>query len=141
MSFASINILAVLVAAIAAFIIGFLWHGPVFGKQWIALMEIPQAKIDAMRAQGMSPMMPRMVAAFIQQIIIALVTAHLAAALGLTTALQAILFAIVLWFGFIATTLLNGVLWEERKVSLYLFNNAHQLVNLIVIALIVVLWK
>lgn len=141
MPFASVNLLAVFVAAIAAFTIGFLWHGPVFGKQWIALMEIPQAKIDEMRAKGMGPMVPQMIAGLIQQIVVALVAAHLANALGLTTALQAVLFAIVIWFGFIATVLLNTVLWEQRKISLYLFNNAYQVVSLIVISLIVVLWK
>ncbi|HLD39833.1 MAG TPA: DUF1761 family protein, partial [Candidatus Nanoarchaeia archaeon] len=32
------NYLAVLVAAIAAYVVGFLWYGPVFGKKWMALM-------------------------------------------------------------------------------------------------------
>ena len=33
-----INLAAVLAAALAAFVLGFLWHGPLFGKLWMRLM-------------------------------------------------------------------------------------------------------
>jgi hypothetical protein len=141
MDFSTINMPAVLVAALAAFFVGFMWHGPLFGKQWIKMMGIPKSEIDAMKAKGMGPMMPRMVAALVQQVIVALVVAHLAAVIGLTDAMQAVMFAVVLWLGFIATTLLNMVLWENKKMELYLFNIAYHLVSLVVISLIVVLWR
>jgi hypothetical protein len=136
-----INLLAVLVAAIAAFAVGFLWHGPLFGKQWIALLEIPQSEMDAMRAKGMGPMVPTMIAGFGQQIVVALVMTFLAGALRITGLVPALLLAVFLWLGFIVTTLLNGVLWEKRKMNLYLFTIAYHLVSLIVISLIVVLWR
>lgn len=135
-----VNLAAVLVAAAVAFIIGFLWHGPLFGKQWMTLMEIPQSKVDAMKAQGMGPMVPRMVAAYVQQCVIAFVVSYLATMLAVTDAVSAIYFAVLLWFGFIATVLLNTVLWEERKMNLYLFNVTYHLVTLIAITLVVVLW-
>jgi hypothetical protein len=141
MDFSPINWLAVLVAALAAFVIGFLWHGPVFGKQWIKLMEIPQAKVDEMQAKGMGPMVPHMITSFIEQFVMALVTAHLAAALGITDAMPAVLLAVMLWLGYIVTTLLNTVLWEHRKINLFLFKIVYHLVSLVAIALIVVLWR
>jgi hypothetical protein len=141
MDFSGINFLAVLVAAIAAFIIGFLWHGPLFGRQWIKMMAIPQSEVDAMKAKGMGPMVPRMIAALVQQLIIATVMSHLASALSVSGAMAAVLFAVLLWFGFIATVLLNSVLWENRKMDLYLFNVSYHLVSLVVISLIVVLWR
>lgn len=140
MDISSINWLAVVVAALVAFVIGFMWHGPLFGKQWIAMMVIPQSEVDAMQAKGMGPMIPHMITAFVQQIVIAFVVSHLANALGITGAVPAILFAALLWFGFIATVQLNAVLREKRKLNLYFFNIAYHLVSLIVIALIVVLW-
>ncbi|MEQ1849703.1 MAG: DUF1761 domain-containing protein [Candidatus Peribacteraceae bacterium] len=140
MDFSMVNLAAVLVAAAVAFIIGFLWHGPLFGKQWMTLMEIPQSKVDAMKAQGMGPMVPRMVAAYVQQCVIAFVVSYLATMLAVTDAVSAIYFAVLLWFGFIATVLLNTVLWEERKMNLYLFNVTYHLVTLIAITLVVVLW-
>jgi hypothetical protein len=139
--FASENYVAVFVAAVVAFVIGFLWHGPLFGKQWIALMGIPQAKVDAMRAKGMGPMVPQMIAAVVQQLIIASVISRLATVIGVTGAVQAIVFAIFLWFAFIVTVQLNTVLWENRKMNLYLFTISYHLVSMIAVTLIVVLWR
>ena len=141
MDFFTGNLLAVLVAAVVAFIIGFLWHGPLFGKQWIRLMEIPQSEVDAMQAKGMGPMIPHMAAAFIQQLVIAGVMAHLATALTIVDAAGAIMLAVLLWIGFIVTVQLNGVLWEKRKLNLYFFNITYHLVVLVVVALIVVMWQ
>ena len=141
MDFSSINFLPVLVAAIAAFIIGFLWHGPLFGKQWIRMMGIPRKEVDAMKAKGMGPMVPRMISALIQQIVIALVLSYLATALSITGAAAAVMFAMLLWLGFIVTVQLNTVLWENRKMNLYLFNITYHLVSLVVASLIVVLWR
>lgn len=140
MNFSTINLAPVFVAAIAAFIIGFLWHGPLFGAHWIRLMEIPQSQVDAMKAKGMGPMVPRMIAALFQQCVVAFVVAYLARALSITGAMPAIFLAVVLWLGFVVTTLLNSVLWENRRMALYLFNVAYHLASLIVISLIVSLW-
>ena len=137
----SINIAAVLVAGLAAFAVGFLWHGPLFGKQWLKLKEIPQSEVDAMRVKGMGPMAPHMIAAYIQQVVVAGVIAHLSLALGLNGAGAAVLFAVLLWVGFYVTALLNGVLWERKKPGLYFFEIAYHLVSIIVVTLIVVLWR
>ncbi len=139
--FSTINWLAVLVAAVAAFVIGFLWHGPLFGKQWMAMMEIPQSKIDEMKAKGMGAMAPQMLAAFVQQIVIATAVSWLANALSVTDVTGAVMLGAFLWFSFIASVLLNTVLWEGRKMNLYLFSIAHHLVTLVVVALIIVLWQ
>jgi hypothetical protein len=136
-----ISIPAVLVAALAAFVIGFMWHGPLFGKQWIKLMGIPQAKVEAMQAKGMGPMVPRMIAGYLQQAVIATVISYLAAGLGVVGVVPALTLAVVLWLGFIATVLLNGVLWEERTVSLYLFNVVYHFVSIAAMTLIVVFWQ
>jgi hypothetical protein len=137
----SFNFLAILVAAVAAFVLGFVWHGPLFGKQWMKMMNIPQSEIDAMKARGMGCMVPQMIASFFQQCVTALVIAHLTAALSITDALEAVMFAVLIWLGFIATIHLNTVLWEKRKLDLYFFNITYHLVSLIVMTLIVVAWK
>lgn len=133
------NYLAVLVAAIAAFAIGFLWHGPLFGKQWIKLSGITEKEIE--KAKEEMNMVPYMVVAFVQQVVKAFVVAMFSSMLGIGDALGAVQLAFWAWLGFIATTLLDGVLWEKRTVPLYLFNIAYHLVSLVVIALIVGLWK
>jgi len=141
LDFSSINWLAVLVAAVAAFVIGFLWHGPLFGKQWIKLMGIPKAEVDKMRARGMGPMVPHMIGSFVQQIVIAAVLAYFADALGVAGAGEAVMLGFLVWLGFVATILFNTVLWENRKFNLYLFNVVYHLVSFVVISLIVVQWQ
>ena len=42
----AVNYLAVLAAAIASMVIGFLWYGPLFGKQYMALMKFDNKKLN-----------------------------------------------------------------------------------------------
>ena len=140
MEFPPLNYLAILVAALAAFFIGFMWHGPVFGKVWLKLMNISEKEIEKGKKEMAGKMPVYMISAFLQQVVVASAIALLVSATGVTAAVDGALLAFVCWLGFIATTLLNGVLWEKRTVPLYLFNIAYHFVSLVVITLIVTLW-
>lgn len=35
-----VNYLAILVAAVLSMVLGFLWYGPLFGKEWTKLMGV-----------------------------------------------------------------------------------------------------
>ncbi|MBI4159779.1 DUF1761 domain-containing protein [Candidatus Wolfebacteria bacterium] len=48
-----LNYLAVFTAAVSSMILGFLWHGPLFGKMWITLSGMTQSELDAAKARGM----------------------------------------------------------------------------------------
>ena len=50
----AINWLAVLVAVVAAQVVGFLWYGPLFSKQWMAALGRTQEEV---RAEGPGPAM------------------------------------------------------------------------------------
>jgi hypothetical protein len=139
--FSTLNYGAILVAALAAFFVGFMWHGPVFGKVWVNLMKITPQEMEAGKKDMAKKMPLYMFLAFLQQVVTATVVAILAPVVGVSDAVSAILFAILLWLGFFVTTQLNAVLWEKRSVNLYLFEVAYHLVSLIVIALIIGLWR
>ncbi len=139
--FTTLNYTSIFVAALAAFFIGFLWHGPVFGKAWIKLMKITPSEMVKGRKEMAKKMPLYMLGAFIQQVITAGVIAVFCPLIGVPDAGRAILLAFLLWLGLISTTLLNGVLWEKRTVPLYLFNIVYQFVSLTVITLIVGLWR
>lgn len=132
------NIFPIVVTAVVTFIIGFLWYGPVFGKIWLQLKEIPQTKVDAMRAKGMGPMVPRMFGALVINLITVLVMQFMLTSFAIVTIVPAALLAGLLWLGFIATTLFSAVLWEERKLALYTFDAVYYLVNLKMIAVLLV---
>ena len=132
----SINFLAVLVAAIAAIVLGFLWYGPLFGKTWIKLMGMDKKKMD-------KNMKKKMTKSYVILVITTLVTsyvlAHFVKYLG-TTVSDALQTAFWIWLGFVATIQIGIVLWEGKPWKLYLINASHQLVNLAVMATILALW-
>src|SRR3989338_5211753 len=51
------DVMSVVIAVIASFAFGWLWHGPVFGKLWLKLMKFPSnMKPDAkmmMKSMGL----------------------------------------------------------------------------------------
>lgn len=132
------NYLALLVAAIAAFAVGALWYGPLFGKPWRALMNIPEGA-PGMGSMKMPPMQA-MVGGFIATLVLTFVLSMFIGAFGVTTALGAVVLAVWIWLGFIASVMLNSVFYEGRPWKLYFINASHYLVALVVAALILALW-
>ncbi len=137
-----INYLAVVVAAAASMVIGFLWYGPLFGKPWMALMGITPEKIEAAKAKGGMGKSYALMA--LASLVMSFVLAHaliFAATYlkvsGLSAAFQA---AFWNWLGFIAPVTLGSVLWEGRPWKLWILNNAYYLVSLFVMATILAFW-
>lgn len=132
-----LSYVGIVVAAAAAFVFGFLVHGPLFGKQWMTLMKITPEQMEEGKKKMQGKMQYYMGAAFLQQLVVAAVMSHIAYSLYVTSIVSAIMLAFLLWLGLIATTLLNGVLWEGRTKELYAFNVAYQLGSLMIITVIV----
>lgn len=132
-----LNYFAILVAALAAMVVGGLWYSPVlFGKRWMTLRGQ-----DPTRMQGMSFPKKEMLIQFIASLITAYVLALFASALSMTTPAYAVLFGFWVWLGFYATTMLDPVLWEKGSWSLYILNASQRLVSILAMALIIGLWR
>ncbi len=133
----TINYPAVFVAAIASFLLGWLWHGPLFGKQWMAMMGITPERIKTMKMKPTTAM----ALGFVSLVVMACVLAHFVAAWGAVGVAGAFSLAFWVWLGFVAMVHLGSVLWEGRSVKLYLFNVAYQFAVLFLMSLILVLWQ
>ena len=131
----AINYLAVLVATIINFFVGALWYGPLFGKQWMALMGFTP---ESMKSMKLTPMQA-MALGFVTTLVMAFVLAHFAAVWGAEGVLGALQLAFWVWLGFIVTTLAGSVLWEGKSVKLYAFNIVYQFVSVFVTTLVLVL--
>lgn len=136
-----INYLAVLACAIASMAIGFVWYGPLFGKQWIKLSGMSTEKMQGAKASGMGKSYAPM---FVGSLVMAYVLAHaliFAAtylkASGVSAGLTAGFWN---WLGFIAPVTLGTVLWDGKPWKLWLLNNGYQLLNLLVMGVILSLW-
>ncbi len=138
----SVNWLAVVISAIVSMVIGFLWYGPVFGKNWVAMMGWSQSHIDEAKKKG--GMGKNYVIAFIAALVTAYVLAHIITmarmagiSSGISGGLQSGFWA---WLGFVATQAIGGVLWEGKSWKLYTFNMAHTLVSFLIIGAILAKW-
>lgn len=138
MGYLHINILAVLVAAIATFAIGALWYSPfLFGKQWIALNGMTPDKVEAMRkgaakAYGIS---------FLCYVVLAAVFAVLIRMIHLQTVLGGAKMGGMLWAGFVATLGLTAALYSGRSLKAFALDAGYQLVFMVVMGLILAAFR
>ena len=132
----SINYLAVLVAAIASMIIGFLWYGPLFGNKWKKLVGFTDKNMKSMK---MTPAQS-MIVGFITTLVMSYILAHFVDYVQAKTLVDGAVLGLWIWLGFFATTQLGMVLWENKPFKLYLINTLHYLVTLAVMSAILAVW-
>jgi len=133
-----VNWLAVLVAAIVVFVLGWLWYSPfLFYKPW-------------MRARGLDPAaamagakMPagKLVIELVRCIVLAFVVAHLIGALGISSWMIGAHLGLLLWVAFPVVLLTGSVIWENVPVKVAAIHAGDWLVKLLVIPIIVSVWR
>lgn len=131
MRFAGVNYVAILIAAIAAWITGAVWYG-IFGKQWLAASGRTQEDIGMKR--GTPAFYLPFVVAFIANVVMAWVLAGVIfhAAPGQFTVRNGIISAALVWLGFVVTTIAVNNAFGGRKPVLTLIDAGHWLAALIV---------
>jgi uncharacterized protein DUF1761 len=131
------NYLAILVAAVVAFLLGGLWYSPVlFAKQWMAAHahspeDVARMKADAPRAYGIS-----FVAFLVMAAILQMILNHLDAHSWQSGAL----WAAHLWLGFAVTIGLMANVYSGKKFSVFAIDAGYQLVYLLVMGAILGAW-
>lgn len=130
-----INFIAVLAASVAAFLVGALWYGPLFGKQWRMLMGINDQKMG-----GKLTMAQALSGGFVATVVMVFILANFLPLHPALTIGIALTRAFLLWLGFIATVLLNSVFYEGKPFKLYIINASHYLVALLVAAALFAWW-
>lgn len=127
-----VNYWAVLAAALANVVIGFVWYGPLFGKKWMELTGMKPSDADK------KAMPKKMLVMAIASFVMAYVLVHFTQpAESLSMALE---WATWLWLGFIATVTLGGVLWKKEPHALWVLDNGYRLVSILVMTWIVYSW-
>lgn len=127
----AVNWWAVIVSAIATFILGMLWYGPIFGKVWGRL-----SKRDI--TQKPEHMGARALVALVSNGVYAWGLAVLIGSLGITTIGLGLCIASLVWGTFISMVYLNSVLWDGHDLKLYCFNTVYNLVMVMLMAIIIV---
>lgn len=134
-----VNYVAVLVAALVAFGVGWLWHSPfLFGKMYMRLGGMP---MPATITPEMKKSMKRgMIFGLITALIMAYVLSILSFVFGTHDTVSALMLGFWIWLGFIVTSLANDVLWWKKPANLYVFNIVYLFVSIELMTLIVGLW-
>lgn len=133
-----ISFLAIFVAAAAAFIIGFLFHGPLFGKLWMRL-----ANITPTGNEKMSDMYGKMFWNFVVNLVTAFVMALIfwvvfsSPVMGGITWFRGAIMGIWLWLGFLVTSSSIEVIWMGKSFKLWLFEACSSLVVMIAMGIII----
>jgi hypothetical protein len=129
------NFLAVLVAAIVATVVGMVWYGPLFGKEWSKMIGLTPEKMAEAKKNGMTTAYG---VNFIAAIVMAYVLSNSLADRHIVDIGTALYLAFWIWLGFIATVMLGGVLWEKKPMALYWIQSLYYLVSLWVMALVII---
>ena len=132
MRFGGVNLLAVLVAAIAIWAIGLLIYGVLFDKQWMAWtgtsMETAESEMWRM---GFSPVMP---------ILTALGLAVIYRWKGVSDLRRAMVTSLVLWLCFGFVILMYGWTYSDQRPEVLALDSVHILLNYLVGGAIIALW-
>lgn len=130
----SINIVAVVVAAVANMAIGFLWYSmSAFGKPWMKMLGLTKDDLEKAKKE-MGPKYGVMVLA---SLVMACVLAVIVGLAGSQTAIGGAKVGALVWLGFVATIGLNSFIFENKPLKLYLINVGYYLVALVVMGAII----
>jgi hypothetical protein len=131
-----INYLAVIVAAVVHFIIGGLWYGLIFANIFVDI--VGREQLEKMVADSH---WSQYLIAFISSLVLVYILAHFVQFTGSKTVGGGLQTAFWLWLGFVATTQLSGVIFEQRRLGLYLLNIGYQLVACLICGALMAVWR
>jgi hypothetical protein len=134
----NINMLAVLIAVVANFILGFLWYTPLFGKAWAK-----ELGFDMSVKPPTSLLVRGMIFMVIGNFLLAYVFAHNIAAWSyvpgmdsMSPFLKILNASVFTWLGFFVPVDLSRVAWEKGSWKLFWINSGYHFFMVLIAATI-----
>lgn len=129
-----VNILAVIVSAVACMLIGTAWYSNMlFAKQWMASLD---KKMDEFKSNSMVYAI-----VFGCFLLMSFVFGKILYYTRVTDVMGSVELAFMIWVGIVLTTIGVNYLFEGKNQKLYLINIFYHLANLLAISVIMGLWK
>jgi hypothetical protein len=125
-----INYVAILAAAVAAWLAGAVWYG-VLGKQWLAALGWTEADMVGPDGKRRMPTGP-MILSFIAALVMAFMLSGLMGHVGPLSVRSGIISGALVWLGFVVTTIAVNNAFQRRKAMLSVIDSGHWLLALIV---------
>lgn len=134
----NISMVAILVAVVANFILGFIWYTPLFGKAWARELGFDMS----VKPSG-GELAKGMIFMIIGNFLMAFVFAHNIAAWSyvpgtdeMSPAMNIMNAVVFTWLGFYLPVDLSGVAWEKKSWKLFAINTSYHFLMLLVAAVI-----
>ena len=128
------NYAAVVVAAVAYWILGGLWFGVLFAKPWMLLEGVTEAQ-----AKSMNPVLPYVVS-FLLNLLIAYSLAQVCNWRNANTIGRGASVGVLLWIGFIGPITFTTYMYEMRPKELFAINQFYPLFGLVLMGAIIGAW-
>ena len=138
LSVSHINIWAVIVSAVAAFVVGGLWYAVLFGKAWTRLHAFDEAQLKHMEKTQAQTFGVFFVCDLVTAAVLSLLIANLVAT---PSALSGMGVATVLWLGLGATDAAAHNAAHRKPLPAYLIDASHHLAYLVVMGAIIGGWR
>jgi hypothetical protein len=129
-----VNYLAVVVAAVANYVIGALWYGVIFRKPWLKMSGLSEMKVT-----GLSVVLA-LVGALLMSYVLQHALFFANAYLKTSGVGGGVMVGFFNWIGFIAPVTVGDVVYNKRPWMLWILNNAYWLISLIVMGIILAVW-
>ena len=134
----SVNLLAVLVAALAYYAGGALWYSPVlFGKQWMVLVGLTEEKIKGKQKEAWKSYGTALVAA----LLISYGLVRIEMYLNVVTFSGGLHAGFWSWLCFVVTTSATNNSFAGRPLKLLLIDSGYHLYGFLVMGVILAVWK
>ena len=130
----SLNLWAILVAAVAGFVIGGIWYAPpVLGNKWMAALGKTKDQLS-------SPTIP-MAMQVVVSLVIALVLAVVVSRFGAVTWIEGAAIGFALSVGLIGTTILSDSMFSGPNARLYLIQVGYRVISITIMGAILGAWR
>src|SRR2546423_1633108 len=138
MTFAGINYLAILIAAVAGWLAGAAYYSAL-STRWVAAQGKTVEEFHAHRAaiKGTPAAWLPFALAFVADLVMAWVLAGMVGHLGTVTIRSAVISALFAWGGFVLTTVLVNNAFAGRSYALTAIDAGHWLLTLVVMGAVI----
>lgn len=130
-----VNVVAVVVAAVAAWLFGAAYYGPL-GKTWL---EAQGKTVDEVKRSGKSGLAKAMpfILSFIAELIMTAILAALIIRAGAVTIKSGLAWGLLIWFGFMLTAMAVNYSFADRRPLLTVIDAGHWLGVMLIIGAII----
>lgn len=132
------SLLAIVVAAFAAFALAALWYSPwLCGRLWVKAQGLTPDRLVAMRAGAARAYGISLVCYAVMAVCLAVLVDRL----GIVDAVAAAKLGLLCWLGFAATLGLTANRLAGKPLAVYLIDAGFQLVAIVAMSLLLALWR